>query len=122
MRCWAFLQQRDSSTRYIAPVRTVSELAPDLTEGVWTVQTRTSTYVLDLGEMTLMRAPGIGGNSEDEQWSISNLRRDSEDIPLLGIKSCRVGESAQFWVRAADDPDVRTWRITTPVVSIERIG
>ena len=23
---------------------------------------------------------------------------------------------------AADDPDVRTWRITTPVLAIERIG
>ena len=103
-------------------MRTVSELAPELKEGVWTVQTRTSTYVIDLSEMTLMRAPGIGGTPDDETWSISALRRDSEDIPLLGIKSCRVGESAQFWVRAADDPDVRTWRITTPVVAIERIG
>lgn len=86
------------------------------------MQTRTSTYVIDFSEMTLMRAPGIGGTGVDESWSISALRRDSEDIPLLGIKSCRVGESAQFWVRAADDPDVRTWRITTPVVAIERIG
>ena len=45
-----------------------------------------------------------------------------EDILLLGVRTCRVGESAQFWVRAADDPDVRTWRITTPVESIEKIG
>ncbi|GAA4393781.1 hypothetical protein [Tsukamurella soli] len=103
-------------------MKTVRELSPESTEGVWTVQTRTSTYVLDLSEMTLMRAPGIGSLHEDDKWGISALRRDSEDIPLLGIKSCRVGESAQFWVRAADDPDVRTWRITTPVVSIERIG
>lgn len=102
-------------------MRSVRELPADTTEGVWTVLTRTSTYVLDLSEMTLMRAPGVGGNG-GESWAISALRRDSEDIPLLGIKSCQVGESAQFWVRAADDPDVRTWRITTPVVSIERIG
>lgn len=98
-----------------------TEIDPDTTDGVWTVVTRTSTYLLDFAEMTLLRAPGVG-SSDDENWSISKLRRDSEDIPLLGVKSCRVGESAQFWVRAADDPDVRTWRITTPVVSIEKIG
>ncbi|MBT0568102.1 hypothetical protein [Williamsia sp. CHRR-6] len=97
------------------------ELDPDTTDGVWTVVTRTSTYLIDFDEMTLLRAPGVGG-STDESWTVSKLRRDSEDIPLLGVKSCRVGESAQFWVRAADDPDVRTWRITTPVVSIERIS
>lgn len=98
-----------------------SEIDPGTHEGVWTVLTRTSTYLLDFGEMTLLRAPGVGG-TDDEGWAVSQLRRDSEDIPLLGVKSCRVGESAQFWVRAADDPDVRTWRITTPVVSIERIA
>ncbi|MBA4020828.1 MULTISPECIES: hypothetical protein [Mycobacteriales] len=99
----------------------VEEIDPGTAQGVWTVLTRTSTYLLDFGEMTLLRAPGVGG-TDDESWSVSRLRRDSEDIPLLGVKSCRVGESAQFWVRAADDPDVRTWRITTPVVSIERIS
>lgn len=83
--------------------------------------TRTSTYLLDFGEMTLLRAPGVGGD-EQGAWEVSALRRDSEDIPLLGVKTCEVGASAQFWVRAVDDPDVRTWRITTPVVSIERIG
>lgn len=99
----------------------VQEINPDSTSGVWTVQTRTSTYLIDFDEMTLLRAPGVG-STEDEDWAVSTLRRDSEDIPLLGVKACRVGESAQFWVRAADDPDVRTWRITTPVVSIERIS
>ena len=97
------------------------QIEPETTTGVWTVVTRTSTYLLDFDEMTLLRAPGVGG-TDSEEWAVSQLRRDSEDIPLLGVKSCRVGESAQFWVRAADDPDVRTWRLTTPVVSIERIG
>ncbi|WP_132994310.1 hypothetical protein [Gordonia zhaorongruii] len=90
-------------------------------DGVWTVVTHTSTYVLDFEQMTLLRAPGVG-RAEDQRWEVSELRRDSEDIPLLGVKECRVGEPAQFWVTAADDPDVRTWRITTPVVEIERIG
>ncbi|AUH69027.1 MULTISPECIES: hypothetical protein [Gordonia] len=90
-------------------------------EGVWTVVTRTSTYVIDFGEMTLLRAPGVG-RTDDHRWEVSELRRDSEDIPLLDVKICRVGEPAQFWVRAADDPEVRTWRVTTPVVEIERIG
>ncbi len=98
-----------------------TEIDPSTDEGVWTVVTRTSTYLLDFTEMTLLRAPGVG-STDLEEWSVSALRRDSEDIPLLGVKACRVGESAQFWVRAADDPDVRTWRITTPVVSIEKIG
>ncbi|MGV9825663.1 MULTISPECIES: hypothetical protein [unclassified Gordonia (in: high G+C Gram-positive bacteria)] len=99
----------------------VQEIHPDTHSGVFTVVTRTSTYLIDLDEMTLLRAPGVGG-TDSEEWAVSQLRRDSEDIPLLGVKSCRVGESAQFWVRAADDPEVRTWRITTPVVSIEQIG
>ncbi|MCF8587917.1 hypothetical protein L5G28_10665 [Gordonia sp. HY285] len=90
-------------------------------EGVWTVVTHTSTYVLDFGEMTLLRAPGVGRH-DDQRWEVSELRRDSQDIPLLGVKQCTVGEPAQFWVSAADDPDVRTWRITTPVVEIEQIG
>ncbi|GAB37820.1 hypothetical protein RND64_11045 [Gordonia sp. w5E2] len=98
----------------------VQEIRPNTESGVYTVITRTSTYLLDFNDMTLLRAPGVGG-TDSEEWAVSRLRRDSEDIPLLGVKSCRVGESAQFWVRAADDPDVRTWRITTPVVSIERI-
>ncbi|OUC78709.1 hypothetical protein [Gordonia lacunae] len=99
----------------------VQEIRPKTDAGVYTVVTRTSTYLLDFTEMTLLRAPGVGG-TDDEDWTVSRLRRDSEDIPLLGVKSCRLGESAQFWVRAADDPEVRTWRITTPVVSIEKIG
>lgn len=90
-------------------------------DGVWTVVTHTSTYVLDFDAMTLLRAPGVGRHS-DQRWEVSELRRDSEDIPLLGVKECTVGGPAQFWVAAADDPDVRTWRITTPVVEIERIG
>jgi len=101
-------------------VARVQEIRPSTESGVYTVITRTSTYLLDFNDMTLLRAPGVGG-TDSEEWAVSRLRRDSEDIPLLGVKSCRVGESAQFWVRAADDPDVRTWRITTPVVSIERI-
>jgi len=101
-------------------VARVQEIRPNTESGVYTVITRTSTYLLDFNDMTLLRAPGVGG-TDSEEWAVSRLRRDSEDIPLLGVKSCRVGESAQFWVRAADDPDVRTWRITTPVVSIERI-
>ena len=99
----------------------VAEIAADQRDGVWTIVTHTSTYVIDFEEMTLLRAPGVG-RADDHRWEVSELRRDSQDIPLLGVKQCRVGEPAQFWVRAADDPDVRTWRITTPVVEIQRIG
>ncbi|MFT4086278.1 MAG: hypothetical protein QM658_03845 [Gordonia sp. (in: high G+C Gram-positive bacteria)] len=98
----------------------VNEIKAGSVEGVFTVTTHTSTYLLDLGEMTLLRAPGVG-RSDDDAWEVSELRRDSQDIPLLGVKACEVGKPAQFWVSAADDPDVRTWRITTPVVEIERI-
>ena len=99
----------------------VTAVPAGATEGVWTVVTHTSTYVLDLDEMTLLRAPGVGRH-EDERWEVSELRRDSQDIPLLEVKQCRVGRPAEFWVAAADDPDVKTWRITTPVVEIQRIG
>ncbi|WP_347954130.1 hypothetical protein [Gordonia aichiensis] len=99
----------------------VQEIPDGTAEGVWTVLTRTSTYLIDLDAMTLLRAPGVG-RTDDHRWEVSELRRDSQDIPLLSMKSCRVGEPAQFWVRAADDPEVRTWRVTTPVVEIERIG
>ena len=98
----------------------VNEIPEGTDAGVFAVRTHTSTYLIDLGEGTLLRAPGVGRH-QDEVWEVSELRRDSQDIPLLGVKSCRVGDPAQFWVSAADDPDVRTWRITTPVVEIERI-
>ena len=55
------------------------EIAPETTTGVWTVVTRTSTYLLDFEEMTLLRAPGVGG-TDSEEWAVSRLRRDSEDI------------------------------------------
>ncbi|MEZ5211727.1 MULTISPECIES: hypothetical protein [unclassified Gordonia (in: high G+C Gram-positive bacteria)] len=99
----------------------VKQIPGSAATGVFTVVTHTSTYVIDLDEMTLLRAPGIGRH-DDESWEVSALRRDSEDIPLLEVRTCRVGEPAQFWVSAVDDPDVRTWRITTPVIEIERIG
>lgn len=99
----------------------VTEIPAAAVDGVFVVVTRTSTYVLDLGAMTLLRAPGVSEHTEGD-WEVSALRRDSQDIPLLSIRSCRVGEPGQFWVSAVDDPQVRTWRITTPVVEIERIG
>lgn len=99
----------------------VTEIPATATAGVFVVVTRTSTYVIDMGERTLLRAPGVSEHTDDD-WEVSELRRDSQDIPLLRVRSCRVGEPAQFWVSAADDPEVRTWRITTPVVEIERIG
>ncbi|MFT3662357.1 MAG: hypothetical protein QM809_13495 [Gordonia sp. (in: high G+C Gram-positive bacteria)] len=101
----------------------VQEIPVDAEAGVFTIVTHTSTYLVDLDEMTLLRAPGVGrADAHPETWEVSELRRDSQDIPLLGIRECKVGEPAQFWVRAVDDPDVRTWRITTPVVEIEKIG
>lgn len=98
----------------------VTEIPEGADSGVFTVVTHTSTYLIDLNEKTLLRAPGVGRH-DDQAWEVSELRRDSEDIPLLKVKTCSVGEPAQFWVSAADDPDVRTWRITTPVTDIERI-
>ncbi|GAA4749599.1 hypothetical protein [Gordonia alkaliphila] len=99
----------------------LTEIPDNARDGVFTVVTHTSTYVIDLTENTLLRAPGVG-RQDDIEWEVAELRRDSQDIPLLRVRSCRVGEPAQFWVSAADDPDVRTWRITTPVLAIERIG
>ncbi|MFM9377984.1 hypothetical protein [Gordonia sp. VNK21] len=100
----------------------VKQIPANAAEGVYTVVTRTSTYLIDLGEGTLLRAPGVGRIDGDDDWAVSELRRDSEDIPLLRIKECKVGRPAQFWVSAVDDPQVQTWRITTPVVEIEQIG
>ncbi len=90
--------------------------------GVFTVITRTSTYLIDLDAMTLLRAPGVGSSEEADGWLISTLRRDSEEIPLLEVAICETGESAQFWVQASDGPNVRTLRVTTPVVEISKIG
>lgn len=98
----------------------VSAIPRDARSGVWTVTTRTSTYLVDLDEKTLLRAPGVG-RSDEETWEVAELRKDSQDIPLLSIRSCAVGEPAQFWVQSVDDPQIRTWRVTTPVVEIERI-
>ncbi|MFZ2511603.1 MAG: hypothetical protein WAW85_11020 [Gordonia sp. (in: high G+C Gram-positive bacteria)] len=99
----------------------VTEIPPDASDGVFVVVTRTSTYLIDVAEKTLLRAPGVSEHTEGD-WEVSELRRDSQDIPLLSVRSCRIGEPGQFWVSAVDDPAVRTWRITTPVVEIDRIG
>lgn len=59
--------------------------------------------------------PALAQGTDSEE-AVSRLRRDSEDIPLLlGVKSCRVGESAQFWVRAA------TTRTYAPGVSPDEL-
>lgn len=97
------------------------EIDPAATSGVWAIETRSSTYIVDLTENTLLRAPGIGFDHTDKTKTPA-LHNDSVDIPLIGVKVCKVGENAEFWVRTSDDPERRTWRITTPVVRIEKIG
>lgn len=43
----------------------VQEIRPNTESGVYTVITRTSTYLLDFNDMTLLRAPGVGGTDSE---------------------------------------------------------
>lgn len=88
------------------------------TEGVWAVSTKSSTYVVDLGDMTLCRTPAQEGL---DGFEVSQLRKDAETVPLLKLSRCVLGESMVALIDVRGD-GVATVRQTTPIQQITAVG
>lgn len=88
----------------------------DLAEGTWVVRTESGTaYVLDMEHRTCTRILGDMSTRPDGRAA---LRRDGEELHLVGVVRCAVGERAVFLVQVR--ADALTHRTTTTVLSIER--
>lgn len=101
----------------------ITELTDDDT-GAYTFLTATgSLYLVVLdGERSLTRLPS--DQSPTEAYSkipVSELRMDSEAIPLLRIGRLRVGSRAEMAIDILADGKTITVRDTSEVVSIIRL-
>jgi len=104
----------------------------DSERGRFVVRTESSRYLLELtGDgHWLRRVPGDGLGAVEglpPLDPVAALRRDDDDLVLLSIGQCRLGQRAEFWLRMPEDePDVpdgylATQRATTIVCQIERV-
>jgi hypothetical protein len=99
----------------------VTAVTPD-DRGVFRLATASgSAYLLELvgGQMFLTRQPATLSPSPDHD--AENLRRDTERITVFRLISCVVGVSGRFMLAPLSDNGAdTTFRVTTPIVSIER--
>lgn len=86
-------------------------------DGVYLVETESASYVLDLVEGTSTRYPQADVDVESAQ-----LRKDGEQVPLLAVARCTLGEPLTLVLAVSDEPDVITVRETTLVQRLERLG
>ncbi|WP_415853608.1 hypothetical protein [Sinomonas sp. G460-2] len=98
----------------------------DLTDwdtGLWQVTTAAgSIHLFELradGTSTVTRLPHQAEPMSDRDL-IADLRRDGECLPLVGISRLTVGTDGAFYLRVRTH-GVVTLRMTTTVVSIERV-
>lgn len=94
--------------------------------GIFEVRTASgSLYKLALsddGQASLVRvARDQMPTDEFIDLPASDLRKDGEHIPILGIDKLAVGQRGTLWLDIRGD-GVETLRDTTPVVSISRLG
>lgn len=118
----AFLELLDGPPKVLpgleALMRRSSPFADHVTddvpsEGLWLVKTESdSTYLLDLDLSTCTRYPSEAA---------SRLRLDGDEAPVIELLRLTVGEPMEVFLAIRDD-GVPTYRRTTPVVSIERVG
>ena len=83
-----------------------------VTAGRYTVTTEAAEYLLDLDRRVVRRLP-VGPDAAD-------LRRDAEEVTLLAIARCEVGQSMKILVDLDVSGVLVTTRRTTPIVTIER--
>lgn len=90
------------------------------TDGTWVVKTRSAAYLLDLDEKLAVRKP----NSEpEENYQSADLRKDGEAWQVEEVVTCEVGSPMKVYASGInDDPQVKTLRLTTPVISIEKVS
>ena len=79
------------------------------------VKTESSTYILDVADGVLTRVPN---EEAGEIFPVAQLRMDHQIVPYKLGRPLKVGERALFILDIRND-GVKTWRETTPVVSIE---
>lgn len=94
--------------------------------GIFEVRTASgSVYRLALsddGQASLVRvARDQVPTHEFADLPVSDLRNDGKHISLLGIDKLAVGQRGALWLDIRGD-GVETLRVTTPVVSISRLG
>lgn len=90
---------------------------PDLdTDGVYLVETESASYVLDLAEGTSTRYPRADVDVESAQ-----LRKDGEQVSLVAVARCALGEPLTLVLVVSDEPGVVTVRESTLVQRIERV-
>lgn len=85
--------------------------------GVWAVTTETATYIVNLDEEQLQRTPA---QEAPEGTSVSQLRKDTEPVPLLKLVRCVVGEPMVALVDVRGD-GVATARQTTYVQQVAEL-
>jgi hypothetical protein len=85
--------------------------------GVYIVRTASGAqHLIDLDRMTICRITPASTNGA------SQLRRDTEEIDLQELVSCRVGDSMQLLVQLHLPGVIATARRSTRVISIERLN
>lgn len=87
----------------------------DVATGAYEVTTTASTYRIDLDRLIIRRSPRTG----DPDGSL--LRRDEELITLLEVLECSVGRPMALMIDLHVAGVPYTARISTPVISIERV-
>lgn len=77
-------------------MKEVKELTDDM-DGLWNVQTETSSYLIDMDKRRAMRSPNTGAgihpdHAENRIVYVSNIRGDGQWFPISTVKQCIVGE------------------------------
>lgn len=82
----------------------------DTMSGVWVVETRGSSHIWDLDNMTYTRRPGASSGS-------GGMLFDGNAMPITRVQAWpRVGESFFVWFDDPDDPDLlEHYRISSTV-------
>ncbi|MDJ0354406.1 hypothetical protein [Pseudarthrobacter sp. PH31-O2] len=93
--------------------------------GAYRVRTASGTlYCVDLDSVprTVVRlAEDLPPTDNYKNLTPSELRKDGDEIPLLGIVELAVGMRGAMWLDIRND-GVSTFRDTTPVLSISRLA
>lgn len=89
--------------------------------GRWLITTESSTHLLDLDAMTIVRTPDAGSGAIDGTGTppkAASLRRDTEPVDVLSVERITLGSRARLWLDVRRD-GVPTLRTTTIVTSID---
>lgn len=90
--------------------------------GQWLVVTESSAHLFDLDDRTATRYPGTGAGALDDRLvPVSDLRLDSEPIPLIELHRCEIGKRLLAVLDVRRD-GVITVRDSTIVITISRVN